>query len=84
MRSSLDILEDIRKTLRDAKLVSEREQLDTEIKASATAQELCIRSGSILLTLQKKNPQVDAAIGHLIGEFIEYCHSVGLFPAEKK
>jgi hypothetical protein len=80
MRASLDILEDIRATLKKQDLLTERQELDTEIRASSTAIELTIRAGSKLLALQARNGQVDKTIGHLIKEFISYCNSVGLYP----
>jgi hypothetical protein len=80
MRTSLDILEDIRSTLKKQDLLSERQELDSEIRASTTANELTLRAGSKLLDLQVRSNQVDNAIGHLIKEFISYCNSIGLYP----
>lgn len=82
MRSSLDILEEIRATLSAKKLIAEKAELDTEIRASSTADELCLRSAEKLLSLQKQHPEVKNAIGHLISEFTDLCHTMGLFPKE--
>lgn len=80
MRNHLEILEDIDKLLADNGLEEERQQLEYEIRASSTGGELCLRSGSKLLTLQSRNKQVAFSIGHLIKEFIAYCHANGLYP----
>jgi hypothetical protein len=84
LRTPLEILEEIRKTLKENQFIFELEQLNGEINASSTGGELCVRSGSLLLTLQKQNQKVKKTIGHLIDEFIVYCNSVNLFPVEKK
>ncbi|MBK7667601.1 MAG: hypothetical protein IPJ32_09845 [Sphingobacteriaceae bacterium] len=80
MRSSLDILEEIRATLSAKKLIAEKEELDAEIRASSTAEELCLRSAETLLSLQKRHPEVKNAIGHLIEEFTSYCTYIGIHP----
>lgn len=80
MRNHLEILEDIDKLLADNGLEEERQQLDFELRASSTGGELCSRSGSKLLTLQTTNKQIDFVVGHLIKEFISYCHANGLYP----
>ena len=80
MRNSLEILEDIRKALLTQGFPNEKKELDDEILGSSTGRELCSRSASKLLTMQKNNPRIKAALGHLIGEFISYCHTIGLYP----
>ena len=80
MRNHLEILDEIDQLLADRGLEDERQQLEFEIKASSTGGELCARSGSKLLTLQNTNKQIDPIIGHLIKEFISYCHHNGLYP----
>jgi hypothetical protein len=52
MRHHLEILDEIDKLLVDKGLDDERQPLEFEIRASATGSELCLRSGSKLLTLQ--------------------------------
>jgi hypothetical protein len=80
MRNHLEILKDIDQHFRDNGLDYECQQLEFEIRASATSSELCLRSGSKLLTLQNSNQQVFSVAGHLIKEFISHCHSNGLYP----
>lgn len=80
MRNHLQILDDIDKLLADNGLEDERRQLEFEIRASATGGELCSRCGSKLLTLQNKDGQFSSVAGHLIKEFISYCHVNGLYP----
>lgn len=80
MRHHLEILGDIDKLLVDNGLEEEREQLESEIRASTTGSELCLRSGSKLLTLQNTDRQFSSVVGHLIKEFISYCHANGLYP----
>jgi hypothetical protein len=70
MRNHLEILEDIDKLLIDYGLDDERQQLEFEISASSTGSELCLRSGSKLLTLQNTNRHFTTVVGHLIKEFI--------------
>lgn len=82
MRSSLDILEEIRSTLTEKKLISERSELDAEIRASSTAEELCLRSAEKLLVLQKQSPDVKNTIGHLISEFTSFCTTIGINPKD--
>ena len=83
MRHHLAILDDIDKLLADKGLEEERRQLEAEIRASTTGSELCLRSGSKLLTLQKMDKKFSAVAGHLIKEFISYCHVNGLKPKPK-
>ncbi len=66
------------------KLIAEKEELDAEIRASSTAEELCLRSAETLLSLQKKHPEVKNAIGHLITEFTSFCTYIGINPKEPK
>jgi hypothetical protein len=80
MRGHLEILNEIDKLLVDNGLESERQQLETQIRTSFTSGELCLRAGSKLLTLQNTNKQISSLAGHLINEFISYCHSNGLYP----
>jgi succinylarginine dihydrolase len=80
MRNHLQILEDIDNLLAENGFVNERKQLDFEISASATGGELCLRCGSKLLTLQSTSSQLTLVMGHLIKEFISYCHTNGLYP----
>ncbi len=80
MRNHLEILNDIDKLLADNSFEVERKQIESEIRASATAIELCLRSGSILLKLQNKNKRFSTIAGNLIKEFISYCHVNGLYP----
>lgn len=83
MRHHLEILDDIDKLLADNGLEDERQQLESEIRASATGSELCLRSGSKLLTLQNTDSQFSSVAVHLIKEFIYYCHANGLYPKIK-
>jgi hypothetical protein len=80
MRGHLEILAEIDKLLADNGLETERLQLETEVRASSTGGELCVRSGSKLLTLQNTNKHFSSVVGHLIKEFISYCHKNGLYP----
>ena len=80
MRGHLEILNEIDRLLVDSGLESERQQLENEIRASFTGGELCLRAGSKLLTLQNTNSQISPLVGHLIKEFISYCHANGLYP----
>jgi hypothetical protein len=80
MRHHLEILEEIGKLLADKGLENERQELEFEIRASATGSELCLRSGSKLLTLQNTDTQFSSVAGHLIKEFVSYCHANGLYP----
>lgn len=80
MRNHLEILEDIDRLLADNGLEDERQQLEFEIRASATGGELCSRCGSKLLTLQNTDRHFSSVAGHLIKEFISYCHRNGLYP----
>jgi hypothetical protein len=80
MRNHLEILEEIDKLLADNGLEDERTQLEFEVRASVTGSELCLRSGSKLLTLQNRSKQVSFSVGHLIKELISYCHANGLYP----
>ena len=80
MRNHLQILEDIDKLLVENGFDDEREQLNFEIQASSTGGELCLRSGSKLLTLQNTNKRFSSIVGHLTKEFISYCHKIGLYP----
>ena len=80
IRNHLVILEDIDKLLADNELQDELQQLEFEIRASATGSELCLRTGSKLLTLQNTNEYFTSMVGHLIKEFISYCHKNGLYP----
>lgn len=80
MRNHLEILEDIDKLLTDNGFDDERQQLEFEISASATGGEICSRCGSKLLTLQNSNKHFSSVAGHLIKEFISYCHVNGLYP----
>ncbi len=82
MRNSLDILEEIRSTLASNKLLTEKQELDSEIRASSTGGELCGRSAYKLLSLQKQNPEIRKTIGHLITEFIEFCTLNGIEPID--
>jgi len=79
MRHHLEILDEIDKLLADKGLEDQRQQLEFEIRASATGSELCLRSGSILLTLQNTDNQFSLVTGHLIKEFVSYCHANGLY-----
>ncbi len=80
MRNHLEILKDIDKLLADNGLDDEQRELEFEIRASSTGSELCLRSGSKLLTLQNTNKKFSSLVGHLIKEFISYCHKNGLYP----
>lgn len=80
MRNHLEILSDIDQLLANNGFEDERQQLEFEIRASATASELCLRSGSKLLSLQNTNKQFSSLTGRLIKEFISYCHANGLYP----
>lgn len=80
MRHHLEILDEIDKLLADNGLETERQQLEFEIRASATGSELCLRSGSKLLSLQYRDKYFSSVAGHLINEFVSYCHANGLYP----
>jgi hypothetical protein len=80
MRHHLEILDEIDKLLVDKGLDEERQQLEFEVRASATGSELCLRSGSKLLALQNTDKQFASVAGHLIKEFVAYCHANGLYP----
>lgn len=80
MRHHLEILDEIDKLLADNGLEDERQQLEFEIRASATGSELCLRSGSKLLTLQNTDRKFTSIAGHLVKEFVSYRHANGLYP----
>ncbi len=80
MRGHLEILDEIDKLLVDNGLEAERWQLETEIRASFISSELCLRTGSKLLTLQNTNKHFSSVVGHLVKEFVSYCHKNGLYP----
>ena len=80
MRGHLEILDEIDKLLLDNGLEEERRQLETEIRASFIGSELCLRAGSKLLALQNTNKRFSSVVGHLIKEFVSYCHKNGLYP----
>ena len=80
MRNHLEILEEIDKLLADNGLEEERQELEDEVRACFLSGELCLRSGSKLLTLQNTNKQIAFVVGHLIKELISYCHANGLYP----
>mgnify|MGYP006899130481 CR=1 FL=1 len=80
MKNHLEIIREIDQLLTDQNMETERKQLENEVKASATGSEICSRYGSKLLALQNKNKDFDLVAGHLITEFISYCHAVGIRP----
>lgn len=80
MRHHFKILDEIDKLIADNGFENERQQLEIEIRASATGSELCLRSGSKLITLQNTDRQFSSVAGHLIEEFISYCYANGLYP----
>jgi hypothetical protein len=80
MRHHLEILNEIDKVLAENGLEEVRQQLEFEIRASATGSELCLKSGSKLLTFQNIDKKFSPVVGHLIKEFISYCHTNGLRP----
>jgi hypothetical protein len=80
MRNHYEILEEIMAILATKGLNEEKRTLESEISASSTGSELCLRSGSTLLRLQKTSERVHSQLGQLIREFISYCHKNGLYP----
>ncbi|RYE59104.1 MAG: hypothetical protein EOP48_01980 [Sphingobacteriales bacterium] len=80
MRNHLEKLTEIDKLLADNGFECERQELELEIRASSTGGEICARRSSKLLKLQDTNKQIDQTVGHLIKEFISYCHHNGLYP----
>lgn len=80
MRHHLEILNNIDNLLSDNGLEEERIALKKEVTASTTGSELCLRSGSLLLTLQKSQSRLSIVAEDLIKEFISYCHAHGLYP----
>ena len=83
MRNHYEILEEIMGVLAKKGLNEEKQALESEISASSTGSELCLRSGSELLRLQKTSERVHRVLGQLIREFISYCHKNGLYPHSK-
>lgn len=83
MRNHYEILEEIMTTLSKKGLNEEKQALESEISASATGSELCLRSGSELLRLQRTSERVHRLLGQLISEFISYCHKNGLYPRSR-
>lgn len=82
-RNHLEILAEIDSILKSTKRESERLLLEKEIRSSSTGSEICLRVGSILLSLKNEGP-IDVAIGKQIDGFVEYCNSNGLFPQPGK
>lgn len=80
MRNHYEILEEIMGVLSKKGLNEEKQTLESEISASSTGSELCLRSGSALLRLQRTSERVNRLLGQLIREFISYCHKNGLYP----
>ena len=73
MRNHLEILEKIDKLFFENDLEGERQKLEDEVRSSFSKNELCLRSASKLLTLQKMNKQVSFIVGDQIKELISYC-----------
>ncbi len=66
--------------LSEGGFAEERQQLENEIRASSTGSELCLMAGAKLLSFQINNSSIKSSVGHLINEFIAYCHHNGLYP----
>jgi hypothetical protein len=79
MRDHLTILKDIEQYLSNHSLTDDLQSLQEEVQASATGGELCSRAGTWLLTFQVYS-EYDQTVQDLINEFIEYCHSNGIYP----
>ncbi len=84
MRNSLEILEEIRVVLKRNNLLTELGELEREIRASSTGDELCGRSAFKLLVLQQQSQEVNRAIGELITEFIAFCQANGIHIKDNK
>jgi hypothetical protein len=83
-RNHLQILKDIEKAFDDYGLEEEKQQLEYEIAASATGGELCMRTCSKLLTLQKESKTVNTSAAPLIRELLVYCNRNGLYPKPRR
>jgi hypothetical protein len=66
--------------LSNNKLPIELESLNNRVLASATGGELCLGVGFWLLTFRDGNRLAASGMDKLITEFMDYCHSHGLFP----
>ena len=80
MRNHIEILKEIDQVLSQGGFAEERQQLENEIRASSSGGELCMMAGAKLLSFQISNSSINFSIGHLINEFIAYCHHNGLYP----
>jgi hypothetical protein len=82
-KNHLEILKEIIGLLKSNGFETEHILLENEISASSTGGEICMRCGSLLLTLnQQKN--IKTVIGKLTSELIDYCHLNELQPFPKK
>lgn len=70
MRHHLEILAEIDKLLLGNGLEDEGQELEDEVRASFSGSELCLRSASKLLTLQRRNKRISSAVGHQIKELV--------------
>ncbi|SFZ95311.1 hypothetical protein SAMN05428642_1271 [Flaviramulus basaltis] len=82
-KNHLEILEEIIRLLKNNGFEAEQILLENEISASSTGGEICLRCGSLLLTLNKQK-KIKKVIGELTFELIDYCHYNGLDPVAIK
>ena len=82
-KNHLEILKEIIGLLKKNGFKTERILLENEISESSTGGEICIRSTSLLLTLNRQE-KIKEVIGQLTSELIDYCHLNGLEPLPKE
>ncbi len=78
-----EILKEIIGLLKNNGFETEQILLENEIAKSSTGGEICMRSASLLLTLNQQG-KIKKIIGQLTSELIEYCHLNGLKPFPKE
>ncbi|PKQ44924.1 hypothetical protein [Confluentibacter flavum] len=82
-KNHLEILKEIIILLKNSGFETEQILLENEISASSTGGEICLRCGSLLLTLNKQK-KIKKVIGGLTSELIDYCHFNGIEPVPIK
>ncbi|WP_338731360.1 hypothetical protein [Mangrovimonas cancribranchiae] len=82
-KNHLEILKEIIALLKNNGLKTEQIQLENEIAESSTGGEICMRSASLLLSLNQQE-KIKNVIGQLTSELIDYCHLNGLEPLPKE
>lgn len=82
-KNHLEILKEVIGLLQNNGFETEKVLLENEIAESSTGGEICIRSASLLLTLNQQE-KIKKIIGQLTSELIGYCHLNGLKPLPKK